>query len=271
MELVDDILRRHGLDDSPSAPLAEQGQDFATYATRGYVVKVAHAERRDQVYTEALVAPAARAAGVRTPRLLAWARESDLAYSVWERAAGDLLGERRDPASWRSVGRDLARLHAMGPVADARGVLHKPDKRDARPHLYALPSPRRAFFAAWLDRLDRAPRAPPVVLHYDVHGGNVLIDAAGATTLIDWADAAWGDPAADFGSIPMPDIPHALDGYEEIASLGEGAEARLLRAAIGQSVRKLAYGWGEPLDWLMAWAQGDPEPRFRDHLEPRPP
>jgi aminoglycoside phosphotransferase (APT) family kinase protein len=75
-----------------------------------------------------------------------------------------------------------------------------------------------------------------------VHGDNVIVDEGGGAILIDWADAAWGDPAADFGSIPMHDVPHALEGYEEVASLGEGAEARILRAVIGQAVRKHASG-----------------------------
>jgi hypothetical protein len=84
VELVDEILGRHGLR-GPAAPCAAQGKDSTAYATAQHVVKIPHAERRDQVDTEAIVGPAAHAAGVRTPVLVAWAHEADLAYTVWER------------------------------------------------------------------------------------------------------------------------------------------------------------------------------------------
>jgi len=87
----------------------------------------------------------------------------------------------------------------------------------------------------------------------------------GRATLIDWADAAWADPAADFGSIPARDVPHVLEGYEDVASLGPGAEGRILRALIGQSVRKLVTSaWGKPLEELVAWASEELPARFRD-------
>lgn len=109
----------------------------------------------------------------------------------------------------------------------------------------------------------------PRLAHYDVHGGNVFRDDRARVTLIDWGDAAWADPAADFGSMLMTDVPHALAGYEEVASLGLGAEGRILRAVIGQAVRKLVTSaWREPLDALLAWARNDPAPRFRAWLPP---
>jgi hypothetical protein len=89
----------------------------------------------------------------------------------------------------------------------------------------------------------------------------------GAPWLIDWADSAWADPAADFGSIPMHHVPDVLDGYEELASLGERAEGRILRAVIGQAVRKVATSdWSEPLEQLLAWLEAGPSRRFNDWL-----
>lgn len=266
--LVREVLRRHGLQ-GPASLLPAQGRSTLAYGTEHHVIKIARPEQRDEVHTEALVAPLARAAGVRTPALVAWAREPELAYGVWERARGELLDERDAPEAWRDVGRELAKLHAIDRVEDPRGVLRKPDKRDARPYLHALAPERATFFARWLERCERAQPAAARLAHYDVHGLNVLCDERGRATLIDWADAAWADPAADFGSMPMRGIPHALDGYEEIASLGPCAEGRILRAVIGQAVRKLVTSaWSEPLDALLAWARADPEPRFRDWLPP---
>lgn len=69
------------------------------------------------------------------------------------------------------------------------------------------------------------------------------------------------------GSIFMRDTPEVLAGYEETASLGPDAEGRILRAVIGQAVRKLVTSdWSEPLDHLLAWARGNPAPRFRQWL-----
>jgi Ser/Thr protein kinase RdoA (MazF antagonist) len=263
---IDDILRGQGLD-GPAVLLAQQGQGTVAYATERHVIKIARAGCSDQVLTEALVAPAARAAGVRTPALLAWASLPDLAYSVWERVPGEPLGDRRDPEVWRDVGRELARLHAMDLPHDPRGVLRKSDKRDARPYLRALPPELADLLARWLSRCDAAAPAPERLAHYDVHGLNVFGGADGRATLIDWADAAWADPAADFGSLRMPDVPHVLAGYEEVAPLGAGAEGRILRAVIGQAARKLVTSaWAEPLDDLLAWAREGPSTRFREWL-----
>jgi len=152
----------------------------------------------------------------------AWAADS-----VWERIDGEPLAERDDAASWRDVGRQLATLHDHA-RCERDAVLYTRDKRDARPHLHARPPERAAFFARWLDRLERVPAAPARLLHNDIHGLNVLCAPAGAT-LIDWGDAGWGDPASDLGSIPMHRVPEVLRGYEEVASLGQEVEAQILR------------------------------------------
>lgn len=248
--------------------LPYQGKATVAYGTRDYVIKIAHESCRDHVLTEALVAPLARAAGVRTPALIAWKHGDTLAYGVWERAPGEPLDDVNDPAAWRAVGRELAKLHTIERANDPRSVLAKPDKRDARPYLIALSTERRAIVERWLERLDRAPPAAPRLTHYDVHGLNVIRSVDGSVSLIDWGDAAWADPAADFGSIPIRDLPYALEGYEEIGSLGSRGEGRVLRAAIGQAVRKAASGWEEPLEALLAWAARGGVARFSDWLPP---
>jgi hypothetical protein len=49
-----------------------------------------------------------------------------------------------------------------------------------------------------------------------------------------------------------------LCGYEEGASLRDGAEPRILRAIVGQSVRMIAKkNWREPLDAVMRFAGGE--------------
>jgi len=262
MALIDDIATRHRLDGAATR-LPLQGVATEAFAVGDYVVKIAHEAYRDQVYTETLVAPLARAVGVRTPALVAWARRDDCAYSVWERVDGAPLDERSDAAAWRDVGRELAKLHAIDRCDDARGLLHKRPKRDARPHLHRLPDEGAAFFGRWIERCDRAAPAAPRLLHGDVHGLNVLCGAAG-TTLIDWGDATWGDPAVEFGSMPIVHVPDALAGYEERASLGADGEGRIMRALIGHAVRMLVQKrWERPMAELLAFrARADLPARF---------
>ena len=262
IDVIEEILRRHGID-GPATLVARQGIGAFTWAAGAFIVKIARAGCGDELRREAIAAPAARAVGVRAPALVA---DGAGAYNVWERIDGALLDDRRDAGAWRDVGRQLAKLHTIDRCDDPRGVLRRDDKRDARPHLHALSPERAAFVARWLDRLERVPAAPLRLLHYDVHERNVLATRDGAT-LIDWGDAAWGDPASDFGSISIGDVPDVLAGYEEQASLGEGAEARVLRAVLGQTVRMAAKkSWHEPLDELLAFTRGDVAERWRPWL-----
>ena len=260
--LIDEILARHGIDASP-ALVPRQGLGAITWRAGDFVVKIAREGCEDELRREAIAGPAARAAGVRTPSLVA---DGEGVYNVWQRVDGEPLGANNQLAQWREVGRQLARLHAIDRCDDGRAVLLRRNKRDARPHLPALPAERAAFFARWLDRLERVPAGEARLVHYDVHGLNELCAVEGAT-LIDWGDAAWADPASELGSVPMPYMTDVLAGYEEIASLGQEAEARILRAVIGHGVRKLAErGRERPLLDLMAFVGGDVPARWRAWL-----
>ncbi|MGZ3429447.1 MAG: phosphotransferase family protein, partial [Polyangia bacterium] len=167
---------------------------------------------------------------------------------------------------WREVGGQLAALHTVARCDDPLGVLHTRNKRDARPYLHALAPALAQRFARWLDRLESVPAAAPRLLHYDVHGLNVLCAPAGVT-LIDWGDAGWGDPASELGSVPMRYVPEVLAGYEERASLGPAAEARILRAVLGHAVRKLAErGRTHPLDQLLAFVERGAPERWREWI-----
>ncbi|HEX6838988.1 MAG TPA: hypothetical protein VF334_20560, partial [Polyangia bacterium] len=67
--------------------------------------------------------------------------------------------------------------------------------------------------------------------------------------------------------IPMHHVPEVLHGYEEVASLGQEVEARILRAVIGHAVRKFAErGRARPLHDLSAFLGGDVAERWRRWL-----
>src|SRR5215831_10469378 len=80
---------------------------------------------------EAVAIPVARAAGVRTPRLVAYDESCDLLpipYSILERVHGQTLGlldlDVTDTLEvWRALGRELALLHAGVPMDGPAGAL----------------------------------------------------------------------------------------------------------------------------------------------------
>ena len=85
---------------------------------------------------EAIAVPAARAAGVHTPPLVAFDDSLTLLpvpYAVYERVHGEPLeqletGPRDAPAAYRALGRDLARLHGGVRPQGPAGQLERPPR-----------------------------------------------------------------------------------------------------------------------------------------------
>ncbi len=119
-ELREDQLRaiceRFGLPSGPFGRLPSTGVINAIYTVgEGLVLRVPKnvgVGLRD-TYTESVAVPAAVAAGVRTPHLVAFDEACDIVempYGVYDRVhAAD--GEPATDEGWRELGRDLARLH----------------------------------------------------------------------------------------------------------------------------------------------------------------
>jgi aminoglycoside phosphotransferase (APT) family kinase protein len=287
------IAARHGLPVAGATPLPTSGIINLVYALgAGFVLRVPrdHPGHIDQARREAAAIPAARAAGVQTPRLVAYDDRRDLLpvpYSIVERVAGEPLERlEREPAEtpevWRALGRDFARLHTgVGPD----GPLDPPATASTLPDPRPLVEKRVAdgwftrlearWLLAWLDRL--APAAlqpmPQRFLHGDAQAMNVLVRPTSHDYLavIDWGCARWGDPAWDFVGMPLRAVPLALAGHREIAPLDgdETAEARIVWLNLHLALDMLPRGatpgwsWGErPLAMLLE--------ALRFYLEPPP-
>src|SRR5215207_6629343 len=152
-EISDDLLHaiaeRHGVGGTEIVRLPEVGIFNAIYTLgNDLILRIPrnHPAFIEAAHKEALAVPAARAAGVRTPALLAFDESTELLlvpYSIYERVHGETLGlldhEPGDsPAAWRELGCDLALLHthvaAQGPIAEVE--------------IHGLPDPR-----LWLDQI----------------------------------------------------------------------------------------------------------------------
>lgn len=117
----------------------------------------------------------------------------------------------RDPSLGQTIGELLGRIHSV-PEREARAAGVEFDRDGARewyddvlslaPSLRDLGS-RVAPALDWLERVRGIPDAyagPPRFIHNDLCPDHILIDpdSGRVTGIIDWTDAALGDPALDF-------------------------------------------------------------------------
>ena len=203
--------------------------------------------------TESVAVPAAVAAGVRTPRLVAFDEACDLLdvpYGIYERVhAPD--GEPTTADGWRDLGRDLARLHeGVVSCPDPLGRLDTPGRWcDAEEVVSSFPD---------LDGGDRARLGTvlralePAVQHWEAHGtrrfihndvkdSNLLVRDGGYVAIIDWGDAGWGDPTIDFRTLGPEATAAVLEGYREVRTPDDEDTfaARLRWDQIGAAARRL--------------------------------
>ncbi|HVH70418.1 MAG TPA: aminoglycoside phosphotransferase family protein [Candidatus Dormibacteraeota bacterium] len=250
LDHVSDILTHHGIK-GPWEPLCATGVSNRIYATKEVVLRIAtdHADALADARTESIAAPAARAAGVLTPRLLVFDDSLtllDRPYSIWERISGETLGllpsylrSRRE--TWADVGRQLARLHTrVNECPDPLGWLDQPGRElglaDRLAELGSASRIDRAIateIARWIEALQPAVATTTQqrFLHNDIHDMNLMCSQEGSLlAVIDWGDAGWGDPALEFAQIPLAVMPFVIAAYEVEAPgfLGDAAEARII-------------------------------------------
>ncbi len=247
--VIDAIFARYG-ESGPWEPLPSLGLANRIFATWDVVLRVAtdHPDGVVDARTESVAAPVARAAGILTPRLIAFDDTRTLVdrpFSLWERVHGETLGlttltRHQMSDVWRGVGRELAKLHLrVRECADPDGYLDEPARdQDIGAAVKRLVDAGKADLdmARRIERMaeELRPRIADVIqtrfIHDDVHPMNVMCSSSGELlAIIDWGDAGWGDPSLDFAAIPFDDIPSALEGYEAEAPglLGGDPEGRV--------------------------------------------
>ena len=193
-------------------------------------------EALSDTYTESVASPVAHAAGVKTPALVVWDESFDILnvpYTIHELVDGQPSELDFDGPAWRDLGRDVARMHAT--VTDCPDPLGRLDSAGRADERLILEWVHGTGFQAWLERcIDRMKpmikeRVPDKFLHGDISNNNVLHKHGEYAALIDWGDAAWGDPSLEFASLPMVAVLPMLAGYREVLPLeAVTTEARIL-------------------------------------------
>jgi hypothetical protein len=268
-----DIAARHW---SLSAPeLMRVGQN-AVFTAGDLILRVSIATAPMDVairFAERLTAEGVRAARPARPD---WVASGRLSVTAWERIDADPCAA----VDWEQVGAMVARVHAIDPNSvdhplpfcadfpwwrfdDTMAMASTVDEVAATGMRAALAEHRW-----WIDAGHRA--GPLVLLHGDVHPGNVLVDVAGPV-LIDWDLLCVGPPEWDHAALSTwADRWGGQPGlYEMFASgadeplddrrLGAIAELRLLAATLMRLKRaavepaaaaeaqcRLAYWRGDP-------------------------
>ncbi len=201
---------------------------------------------------------AAFAAGVLAPEPIAFAPDvAGEAASFMQRIDGEAVGRRvvTDPALAGAraalpaqLGTQLAKIHAVDYRAAGfdRTLLHP--ERGSAPSTMELdritaeldaigePHPAIELGLRWLRRHEPSPPDELVLVHGDFRIGNVLVDAQGLTSVLDWEFAHIGDPAEDVGH--MCARPWRF-GCDEHRLGGIGALAPFLDAYARASGRRL--------------------------------
>lgn len=212
-------------------PLPDGVANFAWALGDDLILRVPRsAEFAADLAKEAVVIPAALAAGVRTGSIVEFCPD----FMVMTRVPGVDLASHPAAASYPALGAQLALLHTVTTVdglipTSAGDPLALVDQLATEGWL----DPEAAqWLTGWFGRLAtrRPETVPAVLIHGDVAAQNIMVDpGSGALTgLIDWGDAAVADPATEFAKLPLAAVLPVLAGYLPSAVLVEEWAARIL-------------------------------------------
>jgi len=174
-----------------------RGRTAEIYAWRSrWVLKLFHSWMPlAAVQNEAEIARAVHASGLPVPAVGDIVQVNDRWGVVYERVAGDSLLSSLSRRPWRALAafRELAALHRQVHARVVPGLPSLKERLAGKIARAALPT--ESIRACALDRLAGSPDGDSLC-HGDFHPDNVLVTVAGPA-IIDWIDAAHGDPAAD--------------------------------------------------------------------------
>jgi aminoglycoside phosphotransferase (APT) family kinase protein len=140
-------------------------------------------------------------------------------------APGKLVMERPYPAQWaETLAKTLARIHQV-PLNDADTAFLLDGNSEilwflkstaqAPPYISAHPK-GSVLWSATVEYLPHLVKVVPALVHIDYWSGNILWDNGSISAVVDWEEAAQGDPGIDVAYCRMDMI---LCGLSEAADL----------------------------------------------------
>lgn len=250
--LIGQIADRHGL--SGELKLLPKGGmvNEAWAIGECYILRIVAPDREPECDTEAqreaAIVPLLIEARMTTPRLVAFDASTEISprpYTIYERAKGELLGFAKLPyhlfeETYRQVGRELYALHQLDigknlvPLLRVGRETNVP-KWISRTLEAGSISDKDAVEIAeaanrWIELGGAVPNRR--LVHNDIHPWNLMVepDAGELTAILDWGDATFGDPAADFAAMPLQCVPSMFEGYVEAG--GALSSAFIARALV---------------------------------------
>jgi aminoglycoside phosphotransferase (APT) family kinase protein len=140
-------------------------------------------------------------------------------------APGRLIMERPYPAQWAEMlAKTLARIHQV-PLDDADASFLLDGNSEAlwflksiaqTPPYISAHLKGRALWQAMVEYLPHLVKVAPALVHIDYWSGNILWDNGSISAVVDWEEAAQGDPGIDVAYCRMDMV---LCGMSEAADL----------------------------------------------------
>jgi aminoglycoside phosphotransferase (APT) family kinase protein len=273
-DLVRRLLAKHG---HPSDNLQRgewEGVANWVWLTDEVAVRVSKdPEYEEDARTEVVAVPAAVAAGVLTPRLLAHDFSRDLVdglVTIYQRVEGVPLGTvhpsgQAFDALCDRLGEELAKLHTgVQECPDPNGWLDTGGPPDLEARLEKvvkggwISDEQRGVAERWIDRLrDIPPETPTAFLHQDLHAMNILVHPLTheLTAILDWGDAAWGDPAQDLGMLPPKMIPKVTHAYRTRVPTDPWFEARVTRITLAYTLYRPIHDFPNFPRGMAMWGE----------------
>lgn len=130
-----------------------------------------------------------------------------------------------DPRDWAcKLAHTLAKIHSIPCGEEEQSFLLKGNAEATwflngeRPPAYMQEYPGGSEVWQILhDHFPKIPSVPPVLLHLDYWSGNILWDENEISAVIDWEEAAYGDPGVDVGyalmNMMLMGLPDAADEF----------------------------------------------------------
>jgi aminoglycoside phosphotransferase (APT) family kinase protein len=170
-----------------------------------------------------------------------------------------------DPIDWaQKLAKTLAKIHSIPCGEEEQKFLLKGNEEVSwflkydEPPKYMQGYPGGADLWHLMKNLNEKFRADtPALLHIDYWSGNILWHENEISAVIDWEEAAYGDPACDVAyammNITLMGFPEAADEFLRVYQSELGHEIKNLNFwKLAATVRPMT----DPVDWLVAYPDG---------------